>query len=45
MSFAYPGGVVQSKALLVAPSTATLRERVAALVAASQARGWRQPAA
>jgi len=44
VSFAYPGGTVQSKALLVAPSTATLRARVAELVAASKARGWRQPA-
>ncbi len=44
LDFAYPGGVVQSKALLVAPSQATLRERVSALVAAARARGWREPA-
>lgn len=44
VSFVYPGGVVQSKPLLLAPSPATLRSRVAELVAASRARGWRQPA-
>jgi hypothetical protein len=36
-----PGGVVQSAALLGQPSRATLRARVAALVAAARARGWR----
>jgi len=41
VSFAYPGGVVQSRALLVRPPLATLRARIAALVAASRARGWR----
>jgi hypothetical protein len=41
VSFAYPGGVVQSKALLRRPSLATLRARVSALVAGSRARGWR----
>lgn len=41
VSFAYPGGVVQSRALLVRPSPATLRARVAELVAAARARGWR----
>ena len=41
VSFAYPGGVVQSPALLVRPPLATLRARIAALVAASRARGWR----
>jgi hypothetical protein len=45
VDFAYPGGVVQSKALLVDPSLASLRERVSELVAASRARGWRGPAA
>jgi len=45
VSFAYPGGVVQSRALLVRPSPATLRARVAALVAAARARGWRGAAA
>lgn len=40
ISFAYPGGVVQSKALLARPTLATLRARVSALVAASRARGW-----
>lgn len=45
LSFAYPGGVVQSKALLREPSTAALRRRVQALVGAAKARGWREPAA
>lgn len=45
VSFAYPGGIVQSNALLLTPSLATLRARVAELVAASRARGWREPAA
>jgi hypothetical protein len=44
VSFALPGGVVQSRALLDDPSTATLRGRVAELVAAATARGWRAPA-
>jgi AhpC/TSA family len=44
VSFAYPGGVVQSKSLLRAPTLATLRARVGELVAASRARGWRAPA-
>jgi hypothetical protein len=41
VTFAYPGGVVQSPALLVRPSLGTLRARVSELVAASRARGWR----
>jgi hypothetical protein len=41
VTFAYPGGVVQSKALLARPSPATLRARVSGLVAASRARGWK----
>jgi hypothetical protein len=40
ISFLYPGGVVQSPALLSRVSPATLRSRVAALLAASRARGW-----
>ncbi len=40
VSFAYPGGVVQSKALLRRVPLATLRTRVSELVAASRARGW-----
>ncbi|HTY95444.1 MAG TPA: hypothetical protein VMB91_00250 [Solirubrobacteraceae bacterium] len=40
VNFAYPGGKVQSRALLNTPTTAQLRSRVAALVAASRARGW-----
>jgi hypothetical protein len=43
VTFAYPGGVVQSKALLTTPSLATLRARVGELVAAARARGWRAP--
>lgn len=39
VSFVLPGGVVQSPALLSTPSQATLRARVAALAAASRARG------
>jgi hypothetical protein len=45
VSFAYPGGVVQSAALLTRPSLATLRARVSELVAAARARGWRGAAA
>jgi hypothetical protein len=41
VTFAYPGGVVQSRALLARPSRATLRARLNALVAAARARGWR----
>jgi hypothetical protein len=41
VTFAYPGGVVQSKALLSRPARATLRARVSELVAAARARGWR----
>ena len=43
VTFAYPGGEVQSRALLSRPARATLRRRVAALVAASRARGWKPP--
>jgi hypothetical protein len=38
ITFAYPGGVVQSKALLTTPSLAQLRARVDALVRASTPR-------
>jgi hypothetical protein len=41
ITLAYPGGTVQSKALLVRPSLATLRARVAALLAATHARRHR----
>jgi hypothetical protein len=44
VSFAYPGGVVQSKALLARPSAAVLRARVSELVRAARARGWRPQA-
>ncbi len=44
VSFVYPGGVVQSKALLKRPARGVLRARIAALVAAAKARGWQQPA-
>jgi hypothetical protein len=42
VSFAYPGGIVQSAALLRRPPLATLRSRVQELLAASRARGWRE---
>jgi hypothetical protein len=45
LNFSYPGGVVQSKALLRTPTPAALRARVSELVSASRARGWREPAA
>jgi hypothetical protein len=45
LTFAYPGGVVQSKAILSRPSASTLRSRVQQLVTASRARGWKEPAA
>jgi hypothetical protein len=41
IDLAYPGGAVQSRALLTRPSISTLRARVSALVVASRARGWR----
>ncbi len=41
LTFVLPGGVVQSAALLSRPSLRTLRARVAALVAAARAGGWR----
>jgi hypothetical protein len=40
LTFAYPGGVVQSRALLTRPPPATLRARVQELVADARARGW-----
>jgi hypothetical protein len=40
VTFAYPGGAVQSRALLQRPALADLRSRVASLVAGSRARGW-----
>jgi hypothetical protein len=40
ISFVYPGGVVQSPALLNTPSPTLLRARVAALLDAARARGW-----
>ena len=43
VSFVYPGGVVQSPALLRRVSLGSLRARVRELVAASRARGWRGP--
>jgi hypothetical protein len=39
--FVYPGGVVQSAELVGSPSLATLRARVAELLSASRARGWK----
>jgi hypothetical protein len=41
ITFVYPGGVVQSAELLGSPSPATLRARVAELLLASRARGWK----
>ena len=41
LSFVYPGGVMQSRALLQTPSPAQLNARVGRLLAASRARGWR----
>jgi hypothetical protein len=41
VSFIYPGGLVQSLALLSTPTLAQLRGRVAELLAASRARGWK----
>jgi hypothetical protein len=41
VTFAYPGGVVQSKPLLEVPTPATLRMRVSELVQAARARGYR----
>ncbi len=43
VTFAYPGGVVQSKPLLEGPAPATLRARVSELVRAARERGWRLP--
>jgi len=40
LTFAYPGGVVQSKPLLEVPALATLRGRVSELVQAARARGY-----
>jgi hypothetical protein len=45
VSFAYPGGKVQSPSLLGTPASGTLRARVAQLVVAAKARGWKEPAA
>jgi hypothetical protein len=41
VTFAYPGGVVQSKPLLEVPAPATLRMRVSELAQAARARGYR----
>ncbi len=43
VTFAYPGGVAQGKAYLLAPPLATLRARVRELVAGARARGWSEP--
>jgi hypothetical protein len=43
VTFVYPGGVAQGKALLARPSLAALRARVEELVAGARARGWRPP--
>lgn len=41
LTFAYPGGVVQGKPLLLRPPLATLRARISELLAGARARGWR----
>ena len=41
LTFAYPGGVVQSKPLLEVPAAATLRTRVSELVQTARTRGYR----
>jgi hypothetical protein len=41
VTFALPGGIVQSKALLTRPPLNTLRARVSELVTAARARGWK----
>ena len=41
VSFALPGGVVQSRALLSRPALPTLRARVGELLAAARAQGWK----
>jgi hypothetical protein len=41
VTFVYPGGIVQSTSLLSTPSPGALRARVAELIAASRARGWK----
>jgi len=43
VTFAYPGGVVQSRPLLEGPAPATLRARVSELVRVARERGWRPP--
>jgi len=43
ISFALPGGVVQSSAVLHRPPLSVLRARVSELQAAARARGWRGP--
>jgi hypothetical protein len=43
LTFAYPGGIVQGRALLNRPTPAQLRERVATLVAGARVRGWKPP--
>jgi hypothetical protein len=42
VTFALPGGAVQSSALLSRPPLGALRARVSELVAAARARGWRE---
>ncbi len=44
VTFVYPGGTTQGRALFGTPTPAALRARVLALLAASRTRGWRPPA-
>ncbi len=43
LTFVLPGGVAEGKALLTRPPLQALRARVAGLVAAARARGWKGP--
>lgn len=43
LTFAYPGGEVQGKAILTRPSRAALRVRLSQLLAGARARGWKGP--
>ena len=43
LTFAYPGGEVQGKAILTRPSRTVLRARLNQLVAGARARGWKGP--
>lgn len=44
LTFAYPGGIAQGRALLREPTAPELRARLELLASQSRARGWRPPA-